>query len=97
MEDHKWVRQLAYVTGLINQELIQAWQLCRRAAISQPRLAAGSRTYTVEGQGNQGSLMLFDSVPGHQILNELPAALSEPEAHLALAPVASYHSIRTVS
>ena len=64
--------------------------------ISTP-LGRRFKTYSVEGQGNQGSLMLFDSVPGHQILNKLPAAASEPEAHLALAPGASYHSIRTVS
>ena len=40
--------------------------------------------------------MLFDSVLGHQILNKLPAAASEPEAHLALALGISYHSIRTI-
>jgi hypothetical protein len=34
----------------------------------------------------------------HQILNKLPAAVSEPEAHLALAaPGISYHSIRKVT
>ena len=64
--------------------------------ISTP-LGRRFKTYTVEGQGNRGSLMLFDSVPGHQILNKLLAAVSEPEAHLALAPSISYHSIRTVS
>ena len=64
--------------------------------ISTP-LGRRFKTYTIEGQENQGSLMLFDSVPGNQILNKLPAAVSEPEAHLALAPGISYHSIRTVS
>jgi len=37
MEDNKWVRLLAYVTGLINRELIKAWQQCWPGAVSQPR------------------------------------------------------------
>ena len=64
--------------------------------ISTP-LGRRFKTYTVE---DQGSVMLFDSVPGRQILNKLnklAAAVAEPEAHLALAPGISYHSIRTVS